>query len=77
MANKSAFRTLREYIGVSFTRQVRVGNSVVLNCGGYNPYILRKRSDGLWTLVVGDLYIYGIMNSKAFDINKCREVCIA
>ncbi|KAH8742593.1 heterokaryon incompatibility protein-domain-containing protein [Diaporthe sp. PMI_573] len=77
MANKSAFRTSREYMGVSFTRQVRVGDSVVLNRGGYNPHILRKRSDGLWTLVVGDSYIHGIMNGEAFDIDKCREVCIA
>lgn len=78
--NRRLARTREKgYLGI-FTNQVYEGNSVVLLKGARVPVIMRKWyspgvSDEVWQ-IVGDGYVHGIMDGKAWDPTKCRKFTV-
>jgi hypothetical protein len=57
-------------------RESRLDEEVWLPKGGKMPMVLRKLDGGTYELV-GDSYIYGVMNGEKFEEGRCGEVKIA
>lgn len=74
-ANQMVFRTRKGYIGLTTTRQVRVGDRIAIVRGGQVAFVLRPAGGDTW-LLVGETYVHGIMDGEAFDIDKCSDIFI-
>ena len=59
------FTTEKGYIGLSVS-EIAVGDVVAFFTGASVPFVLRSRSGTSEYLLVGDCYVHGLMNGKAF-----------
>ena len=75
LADRVPFKTHQGHIGVSNGLHVQESDCIVLVQGAAAPLILRRMEARRWTLI-GDCYIYGIMDGEEFDVKKCNEICI-
>ncbi|KAI9854714.1 MAG: hypothetical protein M1813_000897 [Trichoglossum hirsutum] len=71
--NRRFMRTQSKLLGLAHGAS-QIGDRVVLVKGSAVPLIIRAAGDD-WQLV-GGCYVHGIMQGKAFEEEKCREIVI-
>lgn len=67
--NRALFVTKLGYIGLG-PWNAEVGDSVCVLYGGATPFLLRKAIDSDTFTLVGECYVYGIMNGEALGADK-------
>lgn len=67
--NRALFITKRGYIGLG-PWNTEIGDSVCVLYGGATPFLLRKAVDLDTFTLVGECYVYGIMNGEALQTDK-------
>lgn len=67
--NRALFVTKRGYIGLG-PWNADVGDSVCVLYGGATPFLLRKAADSDTFTLVGESYVYGIMNGEALRADE-------
>ena len=67
--NRALFITKLGYIGLG-PWNAEVGDSVCVLYGGATPFLLRKAVDSDTFTLVGECYVYGIMNGEALQTDK-------
>lgn len=67
--NRALFVTKRGYIGLG-PWNAESGDSVCVLYGGATPFLLRKAVDSDTFTLVGECYVYGIMNGEALRADK-------
>lgn len=55
--------------------ETRVGDKIILACGGRVPLVVRSDGDG-YNQFIGEAYIHGIMDGEAFEEEKCQDIKI-
>ena len=67
--NRALFITKRVYIGLG-SWNAEVGDPVCVPYGGATPSLLRKAVDSDTFTLVGECYVYGIINGEALQADK-------